>query len=398
MRPFDFDREPEEQEEFYEDEGRDLDESARRRNLFWPALRYIPTLKGSWRLAVLGGALLLAAGTVLLLAGASADWANFFCRLADWLRRGLSLLGSWSRRPLAEFVIPGALLALVFTALRAALRGLRTFIRWAANSFVAVCAAVLAFVLIYGVSYNAPALAGELGYTVREYSVGELAYAMNKTVDMMNIYAESLERDGSGRVLDPDFDKSAAAVMDSYRALSRQYPRFSQTAGVAPKQTRYIGTLMSYLDLAGFFFPWTAECVVSGNVSPTDVAFDTAHEAAHSMGIGPEDECNFAAFLCLMNQEDPALRYSAAVHAYIYLGNALYGQSYELWSTLAGRLEELPRQDLRLRNQHLAQYDGPANDLGNAVNDTYIKITGQPDGVRSYGKVADLLIAYFLEQ
>ena len=61
-------------------------------------------------------------------------------------------------------------------------------------------------------------------------------------------------------------------------------------------------------------------------------------------------------------------------------------------------LEELPRNDLRLRNLHLSQYDGPANDLGNAVNDTYIKVTGQPDGVRSYGKVADLLIAYFLTE
>ena len=130
----------------------------------------------------------------------------------------------------------------------------------------------------------------------------------------------------------------------------------------------------------------------------SDVAFDTAHEAAHSMGVGPEDACNFAAFLCLMNQEDPALRYSAAVHGYIYLSNALYGQSYELWSAVAGGLEELPRNDLRLRNMHLSQYDGPANDLGNAVNDTYIKVTGQPDGVRSYGKVADLLIAYFLTE
>lgn len=359
---------------------------------------HIPTVKGSWRILVLGGVLLLMAGVVLALANATADWSAFFCGFSDLLRRGLSLLGSWSPMPLAELVIPGAVLTVLVTLVRSFFRGPRTLIRWGAKLFAAVCAAVLAFVLIYGVCYTAPDLAAELGYTVRPYTAGELAYAMNKTVDMMNTYASALERDQTGRVLDPDFEQYAEAVMASYKELSADVPRFSQTVGVAPKQTRFIGELMSHLDLAGFFFPWTAECVVSGNVYPTDVAFDTAHEAAHSMGVGPEDTCNFAAFLCLMHQQDPALRYSGAMHAYIYLSNALYGQDYALWSAVAGGLEELPRQDLSLRNAHLQQYDGPVNQLGNAVNDTYIKVTGQPDGVRSYGKVADLLIAYFLEQ
>jgi len=376
----------------------DLDESARERNLRWPRLRHVPTLKGSWRILVLGGALLLTAGAVLGLANASADWSRFFCRIADLLRRLLSLLGSWSRMPLAEIVLALAALALPVTLVRALLRGPRTVIRWGAKLVTGICMLVLIFVLVYGVSYSAPDLTAELGLQVRPYTTAELAYAMNKTVDMMNNYASSVERDDTGRVLDPDFEQYAEAIMASYRRLSVTVPRFSQTAWVPPKQTRFLGELMSYLDLAGFFFPWTAECVVSGNVYPTDVAYDTAHEAAHAMGIGPEDQCNFAAFLALMEQEDPALRYSAAVHAYIYLGNALYSQDYGLWSTLAGRLEELPRADLALRNEHLRQYDGPANDLGNAVNDTYIKVTGQPEGVRSYGKVADLLIAYFLAE
>ena len=362
-----------------------------------PEAKPAPGLKGSWRLAVLGGALLLVSGVVLGLVNASADWSAFFCNISDLLRRALSFCGSWCRMPLAELVLAGLILALPVTLVRSLLGGLRQLIRWAARVFALAAAAVLIFVLVYGVCYTAPDLTGEIGLEVRPYTVQELAYAMNKSVDLMNAYADAPARDSDGAVLDPDFEAVAAAVMESYRDLAASVPRFSQTAGVAPKQTRFIGKLMSHLNLAGFFFPWTAECVVSGNVYPTDVAFDTAHEAAHSMGVGPEDTCNFAAFLCLLEQEDPALRYSAAVHAYIYLGNALYSQDYELWYQAAVRLEQLPRQDLNARNTHLMQYQGPAHDLGNAVNDTYIKVTGQPDGVRSYGKVADLLIAYFLD-
>jgi hypothetical protein len=396
-RIYDWEDEEEQQEQF-EDEKRDLDESARRRHLIWPALRHIPTLKGSWRILVLAGVLLLVTGTVLGLANAAADWSAFFCGLSDLLRRGLSLLGAWSRMPLAEPVLAGLVILVPVGLIRSLLRGPRTLIRFLAKLICAACGALLAFVLIYGVCYTAPDLAPELGYTVREYSVDELEFAVNKAVNILNTYASDPDRDSAGVLRDPDFEAVARDVMAAYEKLALRYPRFSHTAGVAPKQTRFIGELMSYLDLAGFFFPWTGECVVSGNVYPSDVAFDTAHEAAHAMGIGPEDACNFAAFLCLMEQEDPALRYSAGVHAYIYLANALYGQDYQAWSRAVSRLETVPRQDMRLRNQHLAQYDGPANDLGNAVNDTYIKVTGQPDGVRSYGKVADLLIAYFLEQ
>ena len=39
------------------------------------------------------------------------------------------------------------------------------------------------------------------------------------------------------------------------------------------------------------------------------------------------------------------------------------------------------------------QYEGPIQDISNAANDTYLKANDQADGMRSYGRMVDLLLA-----
>ena len=39
--------------------------------------------------------------------------------------------------------------------------------------------------------------------------------------------------------------------------------------------------------------------------------------------------------------------------------------------------------------------DSKVNELGSAANDALIKATGQSEGIRSYGRVVDLMLAYF---
>ena len=127
---------------------------------------------------------------------------------------------------------------------------------------------------------------------------------------------------------------------------------------------------------------------------PSHIPFDVAHEGAHARGIAPEDECNFAAWLVLKDSEDVRLRYSAWLNAYIYANNALFAVDRERATALYSSLSGEARHDLSVLNESLRRFEGKLNDLGSAVNDAYIKATGQPEGVRSYGKVVDLLLAW----
>ena len=51
------------------------------------------------------------------------------------------------------------------------------------------------------------------------------------------------------------------------------------------------------------------------------------------------------------------------------------------------------RRDLAQRAEHWAQYEGPLQDVSNAANDAYLKANNQADGMRSYGRMVDLLLA-----
>lgn len=82
--------------------------------------------------------------------------------------------------------------------------------------------------------------------------------------------------------------------------------------------------LMSKLGITGIYIPYTAECNVNTDVTAASLPFTVAHEMAHRMGIAPENEANFAAYLVLRESDNAVLRYSAYYSAFIYCYNALY--------------------------------------------------------------------------
>ena len=89
-------------------------------------------------------------------------------------------------------------------------------------------------------------------------------------------------------------------------------------------------------------------------------------------------------------------RYSGWLLAYIYSGNALFSADQAAWAQQYEILNEQVRHDLQVLNDSLARFEGTkANELGSKANDALIKATGQPEGIRSYGKVVDLMLAYF---
>jgi hypothetical protein len=47
-------------------------------------------------------------------------------------------------------------------------------------------------------------------------------------------------------------------------------------------------------------------------------------------------------------------------------------------------------------NAFLSRYITPAKDISNAANAAYLKSQGQADGVKSYGRMVDLLVAELL--
>ena len=46
-------------------------------------------------------------------------------------------------------------------------------------------------------------------------------------------------------------------------------------------------------------------------------------------------------------------------------------------------------------SEHWQRYEGKVAEVSESVNNTYLVIQGAPDGVRSYGRVVDLMLAWY---
>ena len=55
-------------------------------------------------------------------------------------------------------------------------------------------------------------------------------------------------------------------------------------------------------------------------------------------------------------------------------------------------------RDLAAHRAYWKQFEGPVSDLGSSVNDAYLKANRQQDGVQSYGRMVDLLLAEYRQE
>lgn len=350
------------------------------------------------RRLIWAGGLLLLFVAIRALCFWSASALQMFRTLA--LRLSALWGGFWGLLPftMAEIlviaIVPGLLCLLIVPVIRHGRRGIaRAFSALA----VVLAALLLAFQLLFGVHYQALPLAQQLGLEMREYSVSELASTMRWLLERVNELAPSVPRRDDGVCDFGDFDELTAAVRQGYEALCSEVPLFdTPTRNITPKPAHLLSVGMSYAGITGVYFPFTAEPVVSVDNVDSHLPSTIAHEWAHARGVAPEAECNFVAFLACTAASDTRTQYSGALVAYVYVSNAMYKYSYDDWSNIAAGLCDEARLDLTVHSEHWARYESPVQDVGTAVNDAYIRATGQPDGVQSYGKMVDLLISWHL--
>ena len=307
----------------------------------------------------------------------------------------LSRCFSFSHRPVGEWLLIGVALGIPGLLLWAAIRHkARGFFLWLCRCIAFGCAVLLLFTAAFGLQYTGPDLTTALQLPTGRYTAEQMNDTLNILAREINRVAPAVPRTSDGECDFGSFASQADAVMTAFAQLETRVPTLASTSNVPPKETLLLGVPMSYWGITGFFFPWTGECVVSSNNPTVQQPFTIAHESAHSRRVGKEDEANFAAFLACAESEDVRLRYSALHHAWLYVWNACYATDPDTALAHRDALCEQARFDLVSVTRHWGQYEGWLEKLGTWVNDTYIKGTGQPDGVVAYSKAADLIIAY----
>lgn len=156
--------------------------------------------------------------------------------------------------------------------------------------------------------------------------------------------------------------------------------------------------LLERLGLQGFYFPYTGEANVRGELPALVRPVSMGHEMAHQRGYAPEAEASFLGFMAASRSRHPHARYSAFVFAQRHLLAALAQVDRERAGELAGRRLPGVQRDIDAYMEYLRSIYSPASEVASKVNDAYLRSNRVEGGVANYGMVTRLLIAYARER
>lgn len=262
-------------------------------------------------------------------------------------------------------------------------------------TILSVSAAMFAlFCLWWGVLYYSDSFTEQAGLERRDISVQELETVTRYFAEQANAAGEHVERGGDG-VFRADKSDIFRRSPDIYGGAEQIFPCLAAPA-VRAKPV-LLSRLLSYIRYTGFFFPYTAEANLNADSPACLLPSTIAHELAHLRGVAREDEANFCAVVACMESGDEDYRYSGALLAYIYLGNALYSADYDAWREVYSMFSENVRADLRANNDYWARFETPAADVSEKVYESFLQTYGDDRGMQSYGACVDLLTVYYLD-
>ncbi|MEG3006267.1 MAG: DUF3810 domain-containing protein [Oscillospiraceae bacterium] len=250
-----------------------------------------------------------------------------------------------------------------------------------------------AFVLLEGINYNRNSFADYYEVVVEPSKKEDLSKLCKELISTANSLRYRMDEDemGATKLTYQDIYETADEVSIAYEKLAEKYPVLS---GPTIKAKPIIASkLMSYTQITGIFCPFTMEANINADVPDYSIPSTMCHEMTHIRGFMKEDEANFIAYLACKKSYDPQIQYSGVMLALVHSMNELYSADYDMFLDNYYKYSDEVKRDFQVYSQYWKKYEGPVAEISNKVNDTYLKMNNQNDGVKSYGRMVDLLIA-----
>ena len=322
----------------------------------------------------------IAGGTLVLRQGLGRAAAVFPFSLAEALCcLGILILIAW-------------LVWTIASVCRGRSRRLRILWRRVSLLLAVLLTLYLLLCLFLGASYRAEGFREKSGLWGRPTDIDSLYDATARFAEGLRETAELVPRDKEGRFA-ADLEDVFSRSPEIYRGAEALFP-FLRLEDRQPKKA-FFSRLMSRFNYTGFYFPFTGEANINVDPPPCLIPATIAHEMAHQRGVASEQEANFVAVLACLESGDPLYVYSGWLFGYVHLCNALYKADADRYFALAAALPDSVKADLWANNEYWAQFETKAAKVSEKVYDTMLKSYGQELGVRSYGAVVDLLIAWY---
>lgn len=255
------------------------------------------------------------------------------------------------------------------------------------------CSMAMMLSLACAVNYSRDTFADLTGRQVSKPSTGDVLELCKLLIGEVSELPAEIPLDGRGLFTAENVDVKAEAK-NSMKLLAAETPLL---AGYYPNpKPVHFSRVMSMARITGIYSPFTVEANYNSDVPDYMIPYTVCHELAHLKGFIREDEAGFIAYLACMKSETPEFRYSGLMNALSYALRAYSGAAtpeeyYELRKTIP----EQALSDFAAGNLYWRNFQGKISKMSEKANDSYLKANVQEDGVKSYGRMIDLLVAEY---
>lgn len=268
---------------------------------------------------------------------------------------------------------------------------------------------IITFVVVVQVNncfvlYRTSNFAQTNGIPENQHTNEQLEMLGDEIVVELNEAAENVQRDDKGRiVMNCDYDETAKKAMN---ALGKEFKNL-EGYYVTPKPI-ICSFFMSQMNLTGIYFPFSMEANYNNDCYKAKLPCTVCHELAHTRGYIQEDEATFIAVLACIRSDDPYYRYAGYLTALTYVRNKIFdyasddkkaefdGQiSDKMWADIDANREYWDsvkeKEDTVFDTQTVSK-------LSSEFVDNNLKLNGVEDGSKSYGRMVDLMLNYFIDK
>ncbi len=354
----------------------------------------------------------LVAGLLAALTAALTGFSKAHSALVDMVYPYVSRLIQTS---LADWVSAGGfclwqVLAILLIALALATVVLMIVFRWNFVQWLGwVLAGVTFLVTLHTGMYGLNSYAGPLADDIRlqtatePYSASQVQEATLYFRDLANQLSAQVPRNPDGSVSYPSFEELADMAANGFDTLVKE-KNYSVFAGsAAPVKELGWANMYTSMGITGVHMPFTGEAAVNPQTPAVALPFVMCHEMCHRTCIAIERDANLGAFLACDANSDPIFRYSGYFMAFRYCFNALSAMDT---TSAAAAAQEIYQGigpelmgDIQAYNHFFAENkNDSASAFADSVNDTYIKASGDENGIASYGQVSDLLVSWYRQE
>ncbi|NLI58395.1 MAG: DUF3810 domain-containing protein [Clostridium sp.] len=262
------------------------------------------------------------------------------------------------------------------------------------NILVILSIAYFSFILLWGLNYQRLPFSKTANLDTTPATTLELAEVCEDLLTKANELRELVNEDENGvMILSSDIDSTLKKAYMGYEKAEKIYPTLSGKYG-RPKGVVF-SEVLSHLGITGIYSVFTGEANVNISAPPSSIPFTTCHEIAHQIGFSREDEANFIAYITCKFHPDVDFQYSGIFMALRYASNALYLHDQEKYWEIREKYSEKILRDIKSISEYWKQYESSVQEISSSVNDAYLKSNMQSDGIKSYGRMVDLLIAEY---